>query len=142
MRKPERLETNRARQQRLRERRNAQGFKRITIWLSPEQVDTLESFGGEPWLGTTVKAFLESAMNDSQRAALGQGSLFENASNEPTVSDTPEPLHDTDKAALWAEADSLNASGLSWEAIARRWNGEGRRTVNGAEFRGGNIRGL
>lgn len=133
MRKPEKAETNRARQQRLRERRKELGFKRITIWLSPEQVDTLESFGGEPWLGTTVKTFLERAMNDNPQHG-PQPDLF----NSP-VSDNPEPLRDNGKAALWREADSLNASGLNWEAIARRWNEQGRRTASGAEFRGANI---
>ncbi len=41
--------------------------------------------------------------------------------------------------AAMAEADSLHKAGLSWEAIARRWNAEGRRTERGAEFRGTNI---
>ena len=132
-RRKEKPETNRVRQARLRERRKAQGFRRITLWLSPEQVDTLESFGGEPWLGTTVKTFLEQAVADCQRQPIKQAALFDNP--EPT----PNSLPDTDKAALWREADSLNAGGMSWEAIARQWNAEGKRTPNGAEFRGANI---
>ena len=109
-RQPERSETNAARQARLRERRKELGFKRVTLWLSPEQVDTLESFGGEPWLGTTVKTFLEQAVEECQR-----------------------------QPALWREADSLHTSGMNWEAIARQWNEQGLRTASGAEFRGGNI---
>ncbi len=62
-RKPENNETNAARQARLRERRKAAGFKRITLWLSPEQVDSLERLGGEPWLGTRVKQLLDNAVS-------------------------------------------------------------------------------
>lgn len=62
-RRPERSETNAARQARLRERRKEQGFKRVSLWLSPEQVDSLETLGGEPWLGRTVKELLTGAMN-------------------------------------------------------------------------------
>ena len=66
-RQPERNETNAARQARLRERRKAKGFRRVTLWLSPEQIKTLETLGGEPWLGRTVKAFLESAVAERAR---------------------------------------------------------------------------
>ena len=135
-RKPERRETNAARQARLREQRKAQGYRRITLWLSPEQVNTLEVLGGEPWLGSTVRAWLESAVAECQRQPARQAVLFANASND---SGPASPLPDNDKAALWAEADSLNKAGLSWNAIARRWNEQGRRTGNGAEYRGANI---
>ena len=50
-RKPENNETNAARQARLRERRKAQGFRRVSVWLSPDQVDRMERQGGEPWRG-------------------------------------------------------------------------------------------
>jgi len=127
-RQPERSETNAARQARLRERRKELGFKRVTLWLSPEQIAALETLGGEPWLGTTVKTFLESAVSERARP-VKQAGLFA----------VPDPLPDNDKAALWREADSLNKAGLSWGAIARQWNSEGRRTDNGAEYRGPNI---
>ena len=134
-RQPERSETNAARQARLRERRKELGFKRVSLWLSPEQIAALETLGGEPWLGTTVKTFLESAVAERARPSVQQATLFANASNDSG----PEPLPDNDKTALWQEADSLNKAGLSWNEIARRWNAEGRRTDKGAEFRGGNI---
>ena len=134
-RQPERNETNAARQARLRERRKAKGFRRVTLWLSPEQVDTLETLGGEPWLGRTVKAWLESAVAERARPSVQQATLFATASNDSG----PEPLRDNGKAALWAEADSLHKAGLSWGAIARQWNSEGRRTDNGADYRGPNI---
>ncbi len=134
-RQPERNETNAARQARLRERRKAKGFRRVSLWLSPEQVDTLETLGGEPWLGRTVKAWLESAVAERARPSVQQATLFANASNDSG----PEPLPDNDKTALWQEADSLNKAGLSWNEIARRWNAEGRRTVKGAQFRGWNL---
>lgn len=105
--------TNAPRQARLRERRKAEGWRRITVWLSPEQADTLESFGGSDWLGSTVKAFLESAVSEHLREPARQAALFENPEPAPVA------LRDNDKAALWQEADSLNASG--------------------AEFRGANI---
>lgn len=128
-------ETNAARQARLRERRKEQGFKRVTLWLSPEQVAALETLGGELWLGTTVKTFLESAVAERARQPARQAALFAiaNASNDSG------PLPDNDKATLWREADSLNKAGLSWAEIARQWNAEGRLTEKGAEFRGGNI---
>ena len=134
-RQPERSETNAARQARLRERRKAKGFRRVSLWLSPEQVDTLETLGGEPWLGRTVKAWLESAVAERARPPVQQAAPFANASNDSG----PEPLPDNDKAALWREADSLHKAGRSWNEIARQWNNEGRRTDNGAEFRGANI---
>ena len=134
-RQPERSETNAARQARLRERRKALGFKRVSLWLSPEQVDSLETLGGEPWLGATVKAWLESAVAERARPPVQQAAPFANASNDSG----PEPLPDNDKAALWREADSLHKAGRSWNEIARQWNNEGRRTDNGAEFRGANI---
>jgi|APTNR8051073442_1049403.scaffolds.fasta_scaffold86970_2 hypothetical protein len=131
-RKPERNETNAARQARLRERRKAHGWRRVSVWLSPELVDRLETLGGEPWLGTTVRAWLESAVSARARPPVQQAALF-------AVPGPASPVPDTDKAALWAEADSLHSAGLSWGEIARRWNAQGRRTEKGAEYRGANI---
>jgi len=116
---PERSETNAARQARLRERRKAQGWRRVSLWLSPEQVKRLATLGGELWLGARVKTLLEPAIVEKEKAAT--------------------PLPDNAAPALWAEADSLHSAGLSWADIARRWNEQGRRTDNGADFRGGNI---
>lgn len=113
--KPEPSATNAARQARLRERRKARGWRRVSLWLSPEQVDTLETLGGEPWLGRTVKAWLESAVAERARPPVQQAPLF-------AVPAPVEPLRDNAKAALWQEADSLHSAGLSWGEIARRWN--------------------
>ena len=137
-RQPERSETNAARQARLRERRKELGFKRVSLWLSPEQIAALETLGGDPWLGTNVKAFLESAVSAQARPPARQAALFAiaNASND---SGPVEPLPGNAKAALWREADSLNKAGLSWAEIARQWNEQGRRTDKGAEYRGANI---
>ncbi len=112
---PEPSATNAPRQRRLRERRKAEGWRRVSVWLSPEQAGRLETLGGDAWLGRTVKTLLGDAMATGQRL----------------VSDT--------NAAQWQEADSLTAQGLSWAEIARRWNSEGRRTPTGAEYRGPNI---
>ena len=146
-RKPENNETNAARQARLRERRKAAGFKRITLWLSPEQVDSLERLGGEPWLGTRVKQLLDNAVSAeparppvAKSVALflvpapdpenGNGCRFEaGESGQPT----------NPKAALFQDAEQLRAQGLSWGAIARQWNEQGRRTDKGAQYRGPNI---
>lgn len=146
-RKPERSETNAARQARLRERRKAAGFKRVSLWLSPDQVDSLERLGGEPWLGTRVKQLLESAVSEPARPPVKQvalfvvpdpeirnGCVFEPAQVAPGESGQP-----TNKAALVAEAEQLQAQGLSWGAIARQWNEQGRRTEKGAEYRGANL---
>ena len=145
-RKPENNETNAARQARLRERRKAQGFRRVSVWLSPDQVDSLERLGGEPWLGTRVKQLLESAVAEPARPPAKQVALFLVPDPDPEkrgIRDfEPEPaatpVSDT-APALWREADSLNKAGLSWAEIARQWNNEGRRTEKGAEYRGANI---
>lgn len=110
----------------MRAKRKADGWRRVSVWLSPEQVSTLETLGGDAWLGRTVKALLGRAVAEPGRGK--QKALF----------DAPGPVSGSDAAAL-VEADSLHNTGLSWEAIARRWNAEGRRTERGAEFRGANI---
>ena len=51
--------SDRERQQRLRDRRKAEGWRRVSVWLSPKQVNRLETLGGDTWLGTTVKELLE-----------------------------------------------------------------------------------
>ena len=138
-RKPENNETNAARQARLRERRKAQGFRRVSVWLSPDQVDRMERQGGEPWLGRIVKQLLESAVVEPARPLalflvpdpeIRNGCVFEPEPVAPVSDNAP---------ALWREADSLNKAGLSWAEIARQWNNQGRRTEKGAEYRGANI---
>ena len=125
-RKPENHETNAARQARLRERRKELGFKRVTVWLSPEQVDRMERQGGEPWLGTTVKQLLESAVVEPPRPP--------QPDNAPGGSGQP-----VDKAALCQAVEQLRQAGLSWRGIARLWNEQGRRTASGAVYRGVNL---
>lgn len=130
---------DRERQQKLRDRRKAQGWRRVSIWLSPEQAGRLERHGGDEWLGRTVKQLLGDALQEQQRRPTQAA---------PTVSDTqPAPVPDTGKGkaafmtpeakdALMREVDSLLSQGLSSHAIARKFNAEGRRTVRGALFYG------
>jgi hypothetical protein len=147
-RKPENNETNAARQARLRERRKAAGFKRVSVWLSPDQVDSLERLGGEPWLGTRVKQLLESAARppvakqvalfvvpdpDPEKRGI---CAFEAARVEPDQN-SGQPTNS--KAALFQDAERLRAQGLSWGAIARQWNEQGRRTGAGTLYVGHNI---
>ena len=146
-RKPENNETNAARQRQLRERRKELGFKRVTVWLSPEQVDSLERLGGEPWLGTRVKQLLESAVSaEPPRPPVAkQVALF--VVPDPEIRNgcdfEPEPaaapVVDNAKAALFQDAEQLRAQGLSWGAIARQWNEQGRRTDKGNAFIGHNV---
>jgi len=65
--KPEPSATNAPRQARLRARRKADGWRRVSIWLSPEQVDRLETLGGDAWLGSTVKALLTRTVSEQGR---------------------------------------------------------------------------
>ena len=127
--------TNAPRQARLRERRKAEGWRRITVWLSPEQAGRLETLGGDAWLGRTVKALLTRAVADPRKPPApvsgSGGEPREPATRGKAVFMTPE-----DKAALMAEVDSLLAQGLSSHAIARKFNAEGRRTVRGSPFYG------
>ena len=67
LRKPENNETNAARQARLRERRKGTGWRRLSIWLSPDQVDRLERQGGDDWLGRTVKELLGDVLTEPAR---------------------------------------------------------------------------
>lgn len=126
-------DSDRVRQAQLRARRKEQGWKRVSIWLSPEQVDSLETLGGESWLGRTVKELLTGAVSERQQP-VEQAALFV----------VPEQVSDTDsgqpdKATLYREAEQLQAQGLSWADIARRWNEQGWRTDKSAEYRGANI---
>ena len=141
---PEPSATNAPRQRRLRERRKADGWRRITVWLSPEQVDRLETLGGETWLGRTVKALLARSVAEPERgkqAALFDAGAVSDSSGDfsGTVKKAAPTVSGSSGAACMAEADNLKAEGLSWGEIARRWNDEGRRTERGAEFRGANI---
>lgn len=125
---------DRERQQKLRDRRKADGWRRITVWLNPEQAGRLETLGDD-WLGRTVKQLLGDALQERRPAPA-----------TPKVSDTTGDfsgaikkaafMTPADKAALMAEVDSLLAQGLSSHAIARKFNAEGRRTVRGALFYG------
>ena len=58
---------DRERQQKLRDRRKADGWRRVSVWLSPEQVATLETLGGQVWLGSTVKALLTRTVSEQGR---------------------------------------------------------------------------
>lgn len=142
-RKPENNETNAARQRQLRERRKELGFKRVTVWLSPDQVDSLERLGGEPWLGRIVKQLLlESAARPpvAKQVALfvvPDPEIRNGCDFEPEPAATP--VSDDAKAALFRGAEQLRAQGLSWGAIARQWNEQGRRTDKGNAFIGHNI---
>ena len=49
---------DRHRQQQLRDRRKTEGWRRVSIWLSPEQAARLARHGGEAELGRTVKRLL------------------------------------------------------------------------------------
>lgn len=65
---PEPSATNAPRQARLRERRKADGWRRVSIWLSPEQAGRLETLGGDAWLGRTVKHLLGDALRERRPA--------------------------------------------------------------------------
>lgn len=156
--------TDRIRQQRLRDRRKADGWRRVSLWLSPEQATRLETLGGDAWLGRTVKQLLGDVLSDTtpktaKRTPKKPQGVLPFAPVEAggkqvvgtAVSDTePEALRDNtrdpetkaafmtarDKGALMREVDKLLSQGLSGNDIARRFNAEGRRTVRGAAFVG------
>jgi hypothetical protein len=134
--KPEPSATNAPRQRRLRERRKAEGWRRVTVWLSPEQVATLETLGGDAWLGRTVKALLTRAVADPSKPLAPVSDSSGGEHPEPATRGKAAFMTPEDKAALMAEVDSLLSQGLSSHAIARKFNEEGRRTVRGALFYG------
>ena len=133
---------DRERQQKLRERRKAQGWRRITVWLSPEQAARLETLGGDAWLGRTVKQLLDGELSVPGRRPLKQAALFDLKTSEPARDKAPGRarfMPPEDKAALMREVDSLLSQGLSGGDIARKFNAEGRRTIRGAAFTGRNV---
>lgn len=81
-------DSDRVRQAQLRERRKEQGWKRVSIWLSPEQVDSLETLGGESWLGRTVKELLTGAVSERQQPAK-PAALFVGAEPLPDTANKP-----------------------------------------------------
>lgn len=134
----------RVRQARLRERRKSEGWRRVSVWLTPGEAATLEHLGDE-WLGRTVKALLCESIHCDLRTGQGQPLKL-----TPAVIPDPETFalevsttvsgNVTDGAEDWiADADTLLAQGLSPVDIAARFNEQGRRTAKGAEFRGSNI---
>jgi hypothetical protein len=131
--------TERIRQARLRERRKEQGWKRVTVWLTPEEAATLEPLGDD-WLGRTVKAVLFEAVNKKGQPQGAAVLAYPDARQENLTLDlTPEapaPVSDSD---LMTEVDGLLAQGLTGTAIATLFNEQGRRTVKGAEYRGSNL---
>ena len=134
--KPEPSATNAPRQARLRAKRKADGWRRVSVWLSPEQVATLETLGGDAWLGRTVKALLTRAVADPRKPPAPVSDSSGAEPHEPATRGKAAFMAPEDKAALMAEVDSLLSQGLSSHAIARKFNEEGRRTVRGALFYG------
>lgn len=136
--------TERIRQQRLRDRRKAEGWKRVTVWLNPSEAATLETLGDE-WLGRTVKGLLFDAV-DRTRQPQGAAVIplpdprADNLTLDlAPVSDTRPATETSGPQDIMGEVDSLLARGLSGEAIARQFNEQGRRTAKGAEYRGANL---
>ena len=134
--------TERVRQQRLRDRRKSEGWRRVSIWLSPGEAATLETLGDE-WLGRTIKTLLFEAVDRKgspltlvpdaapcQPPESFMLDLFPVSGNEP---ETRGPQD------IMSEVDTLLAAGLSGAEIAGRFNAQGRRTAKGAEYRGANL---
>lgn len=136
--------TERIRQQRLRDRRKEQGWKRITIWLNPSEAATLETLGDE-WLGRTVKGLLFEAVDRKGQPQAVPAPVAVYVPPESfalelaPVSDTGTETATSGPPDIMREVDSLRALGLSGEDIARQFNAEGRRTAKGAEYRGANL---
>jgi len=70
--KPRNAMNDRIQQQKLRDRRKELGWKRITIWLDPEELEALNQHDKD-WLGTTVKALLKSSLSDKYQVNSGKG---------------------------------------------------------------------
>lgn len=113
-RKPRGDPGDRQRQQQLRDRRKADGWRRVSIWLSPNQVARLVRHGGEEGLGRTVKRLLAWADPDlgadnplddgARRADRSAVAISDNAPQTqrkesfPAISGTlQEPLRENDR---------------------------------------------
>jgi hypothetical protein len=133
-------DATRLRQQRLREKRKEDGWRRVSIWLDPTEARTLESLGDE-WLGRTVKGLLSDAMapkgqpqgNAQKPLDLGTDAV---SGNGGAVSGNASPDYET----VLAEAARLLDSGMSGEAVARELNKRGWCSKTGAVLRGGNLK--
>ncbi|CAK0757218.1 hypothetical protein CCP3SC5AM1_2320008 [Gammaproteobacteria bacterium] len=119
------------------DRRKAEGWKRLTLWVTPTEAETIADLGGEPWLGRAVKALLCDCMADKTKPTPKAPEAVPD-----TVACQVEAVPDNtpNHAALMQEFDRLKAQGLSDEAIAKQFNGKGWRTKWGAEFSGGNLK--
>ncbi|CAK0767245.1 hypothetical protein CCP4SC76_4720006 [Gammaproteobacteria bacterium] len=129
--------TERARQARLRERRKAEGWRRLTLWVTPSDAEAIAGLGGEPWLGRAVKALLCDCMTERTKPTpKAPEAVPDNVvCLVETVPDTT-PNH----AALMQEFDRLKTQGLSDVQIAVQFNERGWRTGRGKEFFGGNLK--
>ncbi len=127
----------RARQQRLRERRKSDGWRRVSIWLDPTDARTLEGLGDE-WLGRTVKTLLFDAMTGQPqgdaRHQYAPEALSDNGGE--ALSDNGSPDYET----VLAEAARLMALGMKGEEAARELNARGWRSKAGAVLRGTNLK--
>jgi len=142
------LATERARQARLRERRKAEGWRRLTLWVTPHDAETIAGMGGEPWLGRAVKALLCDCMTERTKPTPKAPEAVPDTVTCPleTVPDTVvclvETVPDTtpNHAALMQEFDRWKTQGLSDVQIAVQFNERGWRTGRGKEFFGGNLK--
>ena len=60
------LVTERLPQRHGNDRRNNEGWKRLTIWLTPQEADTLQTLG-DAWLGRAVKDLLADTMGGREQ---------------------------------------------------------------------------
>jgi hypothetical protein len=105
------LATERRLPQDLKQRREEEGWKRLVIWLTPQQADTLQTLGSE-WLTRTVDALLTDAIGSQEQPI----ALRAATSDDPIPKDRREE-QETNRLAIWLtpkEADTLQTLGDAW----------------------------
>jgi hypothetical protein len=118
---------NRIQQQRLRDRRKEEGWKRVTVWISPEVATYLQSIDSN--LGTAIYEVINKLSDNCQQELVNdeQNKLpdnqFEHIDNpvEPVKDDVNQPVkksgikyHDTIKRMAW----KMRCEGLTRAQIA------------------------
>lgn len=88
---------DRLQQQKLRDRRKEAGWKRITIWLDPDDLEAL-ALHDKDWLGTTVKALLKSSLSDKHLIS-SKGHLSDNYDDSSDKDQYLSSKHDDDNGA-------------------------------------------
>ena len=97
---------NRIQQQRLRDRRKEEGWKRVTVWVSPEVATCLQAI--DPNLGTAIYEVINKLSDNCQQELPVHHDQLPDSDNNKLSDNLVEPVVTTDNPV-----DSVNDFDLS-----------------------------